>query len=232
LYIFGHNIPPMEENQNNRRPIATRETDWAKQIAAWLAAKNVSPNAISLMSIVFSGLSLLAFWMQSQTFYTCHVPQERWKDIICLILAIVFIQLRLLMNMLDGMVAVEHNRKSIFGGLYNEVPDRVSDALTLLGVGFAVSEFEYGWTLTWLAIFLSIMTAYIRALGASLGTGHFFSGPMAKPHRMAFVCFGCVIGIFWMPVFYYLLIVMNIGLVVTCYRRLAKIVTALKTMNP
>lgn len=222
----------MEENKDNRRPIASREAGWAKSAAAWLAAKNVSPNAISLMSIVFSGLSLLAFWANSQTFYTCHVPQERWKDIICLISAIVFIQLRLLMNMLDGMVAVEHNRKSIYGGLYNEVPDRISDTLTLLGVGYMAAETGYGWTLAWLAIFLSIMTAYIRTLGASLGTGHFFSGPMAKPHRMALVCAGCVIGIFWTPVFYYLLILMNIGLVVTCYRRLAKIVAALKTMNP
>jgi phosphatidylglycerophosphate synthase len=221
----------MEENKNSRRPIATRDAGWAKGFAAWLAVKNISPNTISLLSIVFAAMSLGAFWMQSQTFYTCYAPQQRWMEIACLVLAIIFIQLRLLMNMLDGMVAVEHDRKSIFGGLYNEVPDRISDTLTLLGLGFATSEFHYGWTLTWLAIFLSVMTAYIRTLGASLGTAHFFAGPMAKPHRMALICVGCIFAIFWKPVFYYLLIAMNIGLVITCYRRLAKIVSALKTMN-
>lgn len=221
----------MQPNTNNRRPIASRDANWAKRTAAWLAARNVSPNAISLLSIVFAGLSLMAFKAYSTIWYSCFVPQEDWKNIICLVLAIVFIQLRLLMNMLDGMVAVEFNRKSIYGGLYNEIPDRLSDTLTLMGVGFTVASFEYGWTLTWLAIFLSVMTAYIRTLGASLGAGHFFSGPMAKPHRMALVCAGCVVAMFWPPAFYYLLIAMNIGLVITCYRRTAKVVATLKNMN-
>ena len=227
-----HQPTTMQANTNNRRPIASRDANWAKKIAAWLAARNVSPNAISLLSIVFAGLSLLAFRAYAMTGYSCFAPQENWKNIICLVLAIVFIQLRLLMNMLDGMVAVEFNRKSIYGGLYNEIPDRVSDTLTLIGVGFTVTSFEYGWTLTWLAIFLSVMTAYIRTLGASLGAGHFFSGPMAKPHRMALLCGGCIVAIFWPPVFYYLLAAMNIGLLITCYRRTAKVVATLKDMNP
>lgn len=142
--------------------------------------------------------------------------------------AIIGIQGRLIMNLLDGMVAVEHNKKSIVGGLFNEVPDRISDTLTLFGVGLLAKHFPYGMDLAYLAIFLSVMTAYIRTLGASLGCGHFFSGPMAKQHRMALVCGGCIIAIFYTDIFYYLLIVMNIGLVVTCINRLSKIVRQLK----
>ena len=41
-----------------------------------------------------------------------------------LVLAALGIQLRLLCNMLDGMVAVEHGRATPVGALYNDVPDR------------------------------------------------------------------------------------------------------------
>ena len=127
------------------------------------------------------------------------------------------------MNLLDGMVAIEHDRKSVVGGLFNEVPDRISDTFTLVGVGLLVKNYPHGMDLTYLAIILSVTTAYIRTLGASLNCGHHFLGPMAKQHRMALTSMGCVIGIWYIPIFYYILMVMNVGLVITCYRRLAKV---------
>jgi len=145
-----------------------------------------------------------------------------------MLLAIVGIQGRLIMNLLDGMVAVEHDKKSPVGGLYNEVPDRISDTLTIFGVGLLAKNLPYGLDLAYLAIILSITTAYIRALGASLNCGHSFLGPMAKQHRMALICVGCIIYIWYGPVFYYLLIIMNIGLTITCYRRLSKIASCLR----
>jgi len=145
-----------------------------------------------------------------------------------MLIAIACIQGRLIMNLLDGMVAVEHGKKSSVGGLFNEVPDRISDTLTLFGVGLLSKKMPYGMDLAYLAIILSVTTAYIRTLGASLKCGHYFSGPMAKQHRMALVCLGCAVGIWYLPVFYYLLIIMNAGLLVTCYRRLSKIAACLR----
>jgi phosphatidylglycerophosphate synthase len=209
----------MKKISGNRRPIASRDTGWAKKAALTLAKQNVSPNTISILSIVFSVLSLVAFYLDYKT-STNHV--------LYMLIAIVGIQGRLIMNLLDGMIAVEHDKKSPVGGLYNEVPDRVSDTLTIFGVGLLTKNLPYGMDLAYLAIILSVVTAYIRTLGASLNCGHYFLGPMAKQHRMALVCAGCVIRIFYSPVFYYLLIVMNIGLIITCYRRLSKIAACLR----
>ncbi len=209
-----------DKQSESRRPIASRESGWAKVTAAYLAKRGVSPNFISVLSIVLSFLSLIAFYLGS-----IHDNGV----IIYMILAIVGIQGRLIMNLLDGMVAVEHDRKSVVGGLFNEVPDRISDTLTLLGVGLMVRTMPYAMDMTYLAIALSIATAYIRTLGASLGCGHHFLGPMAKQHRMALVTIACVIGPWYTPVFYYSLIVMNVGLLITCYRRLARIYTLLKS---
>lgn len=148
-----------------------------------------------------------------------------------MILAVVGIQGRLIMNLLDGMVAVEHNRKSVVGGLYNEVPDRISDTLIIFGAGLLAKVMPYGIELAYLAIALSVATAYIRTLGASLNCGHYFTGPMAKQQRMALITAGCLIAIWYQPVFYYLLIVMNVGLVITCIRRLSKIYSHLLASN-
>ncbi len=46
------------------------------------------------------------------------------------------IQLRLVCNLIDGMVAIEGGMKSPVGGLYNEVPDRIADPLLLIAAGY------------------------------------------------------------------------------------------------
>jgi len=212
----------MNKTPENRRPIASRDTGWAKKTASILAKKNISPNTISIFSILFALVSLLAFYLDYKGM-GCHL--------LYMLLAIVAIQGRLIMNLLDGMVAVEHDKKSAVGGLFNEVPDRISDTFTIFGVGLLAKGLPYGMDLAYLAIILSVTTAYIRTLGASLNCGHYFSGPMAKQHRMALICLGCVIAIWYKPVFYYLLIIMNLGLIITCYRRLSKIATCLRNSN-
>ena len=214
----------MTQPSTGRRPIASRDSGWAKSAAAMLARNGVTPNFISILSIVFAALSLLAFYLDARTGHL---------HILWMALAIVGVQGRLVMNLFDGMVAVEHNRKSPVGGIFNEVPDRVSDTLTLFGLIFLVRSMPYGSDMVYLAIALSITTAYIRTLGASLNVGHHFLGPMAKQHRMALVTAGCIVYIVYPPVFYYVLILMNIGLLITCYRRLARVYNLLQSSaNP
>jgi phosphatidylglycerophosphate synthase len=109
-------------------------------------------------------------------------PQP-WKAIIC----ICGIQLRLLGNLLDGMVAVEHQKQTRLGALCNEFPDRVSDSVLLVALGYASG---IPW-LGWLGALLAALTAYIRVFGAALGFAQDFRGPMAKQHRMAVLTLGC-----------------------------------------
>jgi phosphatidylglycerophosphate synthase len=85
--------------------------------------------------------------------------------------------------MFDGMVAVEFGKATNSGAVFNELPDRFADALMLVGAGYAIPEMGWAATLGWAAALLAILTAYIRALGASLGAGHDFSGIMAKQQR-------------------------------------------------
>ena len=164
-----------DETGANRRPIATRDTALARRGAAWLAASGVSPNAISVASIIFAAAGAAALlWLPW--------PWGPW-------LCAVAIQLRLACNLFDGMVAVEGGKQTPTGALYNEVPDRVADSLLLVALGYAAA---LPW-LGWLAALLALQTAYIRTLGGALGQPQDFRGPMAKPHRMAAMTVACVL---------------------------------------
>jgi phosphatidylglycerophosphate synthase len=97
----------------------------------------------------------------------------------------------LLCNLLDGIVAVENGKQTALGVVYNELPDRVSDSLLLIALGYAS---EIPW-LGWLAALLAALTAYVRVFGGALGFEQNFRGPMAKQHRMALLTAGCLISI-------------------------------------
>ena len=99
------------------------------------------------------------------------------------------VQLRLICNLLDGMVAIEGGRKSKVGAIYNEFPDRIADTLFLVPLGYAAGVPWLGWA----CALLAALTAYVRVFGGSLGLVQDFSGIMAKQRRMAALTAGLVV---------------------------------------
>ncbi len=177
----------MSETPESRRPLASRDTGWARAAAAGLARTGVSPDAVSAMSMVFAAIGCGLFLWSGAA--------EGGSRAAALIGAAVCIQLRLLANLLDGMVAVEHGRGSHAGPIWNELPDRFADILFLAGAGYAAqaSGWPCGDILGWSAAVLAVLTAYLRELGRGLGLPADFRGPMAKPHRMAALTATCVV---------------------------------------
>jgi len=171
----------------DRRPLRTRQMLWARSLAAALARAGISPNSISMASLVFAGIGCALGVVHGYMLYT---PASRAT---ALVLFALCIQARLLCNMLDGMVAVEGNRRSSLGDLYNELPDRAADTALLVGAGYAAAASPWAVELGWSAAVLAMLTAYIRALGRSLDTAAYFQGPMAKPHRMALLTLACLV---------------------------------------
>ena len=179
------------DNQKNitRRPLKSREMKWAKAIAVLLARAGVRPNIISVAGTIFAALAGVSFWFAGQT--ECN-----WRWSIFLVLAVFGMQLRLLCNLFDGMVAIEGGFKTKAGEIFNELPDRFSDAFIFIGAACSLPENAWTRELGWAAAVLSVITAYVRALGASMGAGQQFIGPMAKQQRMALMTATCFIGAF------------------------------------
>ena len=181
-----------EEHLASRRVLKSRDTRWAHASADWLARTGVTPNAISVLSVVFAGGSMACFLVAGDQASTVGIVAAWLGAIAC-------IQLRLVCNLMDGMVAVEGGKGSPVGAIYNDAPDRVADVLILVGAGYSgagdpgVVKLFHVIPLGWCCAIVAVWTAYLRVLGASLTGKHDFRGPMAKQHRMAVLCGGALI---------------------------------------
>lgn len=211
----------------HRRPLASRDLRIFRAAASMLARAGVSANAISCLSVLFGVGAGAAF------FFTAQRPE--WARALW-IAGAALVQLRLIANMLDGMVALETGTASKVGELYNEVPDRLSDTAVLVGLGYAAGGhvlWGYG------AALAAMLTAYVRAVGKAAGAPSDFSGPMAKPHRMFLVTLTAIFcgaaPLEWhsipnppMGVPAAVLIVVTAGSLLTALRRLWRIGRALR----
>jgi len=163
----------------SRRPLASRSVPLFQKLARFLASMGVSANQVSVLSMVFAMVAAF-FWISFERSAARGDVSLVWVSAIFVIAGI---QLRLLCNLIDGLIAIEGQKKSVLGDLYNEIPDRVADVLIIVAAGYA-TPVNIGAELGWAAACFAVLTAYVRALGASLGHGHDFIGPQAKPHRM------------------------------------------------
>lgn len=169
----------------SRRPIRTRDTRWAGATARWMGNVGLRPNQISLLSVLCGALS-------GSSFAAVGLSTTPTMKCACFVMAAMGIQLRLLCNLFDGMVAVEGGFRTKSGELFNELPDRFSDAFIIVGSGYSFAEPSWLRELAWTAAVLAIIAAYVRTLGASMGAGQQFLGPMAKQHRMAAMTFAAL----------------------------------------
>ncbi|NLR99738.1 CDP-alcohol phosphatidyltransferase family protein [Rhizobium sp. P38BS-XIX] len=162
------------EGTGDRRPLASRNTQWAQMLACRMTALSVTPNQISQASMLMALLAGASFWLSG-------TAGSVGMRVVLLILAALFCQLRLLCNLLDGMVAVEGGKGEADGPFWNEFPDRVADLLIFAGIGYGIAMPGLGWA----AGAFAVLTAYVRELGRATGNPSDFGGPMAKQHRMA-----------------------------------------------
>ena len=198
-------MPPASDESapsSARRELSTRSAGWPHAIARALARAGVRPNQVSIASLVFAAIAAWAFYRAGRypmrtgdMFIFMGERIRRWRTWSAwwLVLGAAGIQLRLLCNLLDGLLAIEGGLKTKTGELFNEIPDRIADAVILAGAGYALGRAGWGPTLGWSAAVLAVLTAYIRVLGGSLGLTQAFSGPMAKQHRMFVLTMGALV---------------------------------------
>lgn len=206
--------------QAERRPIFGRQSKINNKIALKLVAMRVTPNQISVLSMVFASAAAYPLMMSTRV---ADTSESIW----CLVLAAAFTGMRLYCNLIDGMMAIEGGKITKSGVLFNELPDRVSDTLILLALGYASGTgfVEIGW----LAALLAMATAYIRVFGGSCGQAQDFKGPMAKQHRMFTVIAACLFGSLETTIYgtsYSLrvaLLTIVAGSILTCIRRVSRL---------
>jgi len=197
------------EDIANRRPLRSRKTRWATALARLLLRTRITPNAISVAGIGFAAAGAACFACASRS-------PLLWLG------GAAFVQLRLLANLMDGLVAMEGGRKTPTGALFNEFPDRIEDSLLLIAAGYGAGVPVLGWA----AALMAMGTAYVRALGGSIGLPQDFCGPMAKQHRMALLTAGAIASL-WAAVMPWVLGAIGAGAAITAVRRTVRQARAL-----
>lgn len=142
--------------QNLLRPIVNK-----------LAKMGISPNQITWAALLLSVAigALIALF-------------EGSKWVLYLVPLALFI--RMALNALDGMLAKEHNMKSDYGAILNEMGDVVSDTALYLplalisGVNVVAVVFF---------VVVGIFTEMAGVLGAAMGKERRYDGPMGKSDR-------------------------------------------------
>lgn len=202
-----------------RRPIQARSHRYMIKLAQYLAQRSCpTPNQISLLSVAFAALGALGLLSH-------HT--------LGMLLAALCIPLRLLCNLMDGMVAIEGGKKTALGDVFNEFPDRVADSLLLIAAGYACGAAALGWCAALLAAF----TAYIRVFTGSLGLPQSFIGPMAKQQRMAVLTVCALIATWEMALYqsnslmFYGLLLIVLGSAYTCHTRTRLLISHLQTQE-
>ena len=218
------------ERTENRRPISSRDHSWAQKLALRLTKLGVSANLISLASLLFAVVGFIALWLSTDV-------SVRWQPSLYVVAALCC-QMRLLCNLMDGMVAMESSVKTPTGALWNEIPDRFSDILFFVGIGFAADDMNLALVLSVLAVLLS----YVREFGHGVDGAMDYVGPMAKPQRMALTTFALLLAslVAVLPMLKKMsmtpsdvlslgLWLMVIGCVVTLIRRIKRLVGRIST---
>jgi phosphatidylglycerophosphate synthase len=204
---------------SGRRPLRSRDSRWAARLSRGMLSIGLRPNQVSVLSTVCAaGAAIALVW----------IGRGEPREWLWALLAAVGIQLRLVCNLMDGMLAVEGGLKTPNGDLYNEFPDRLSDPLILAALGYSGGD-ETCRLLGWLCAVGALLAAAVRLHGASLTGRHDFGGPMAKPQRMAVATAACLLlaGLDLagksLPVLPWILAVMAAGIAVTVMRRLVRL---------
>lgn len=220
--------PPIE----NRRPVSSRQVTLFHRIARRLVKMGLHPNHVSVASSIFAIFAAISIVLAPSLASPVGTT-------LLLIGGLIGIQLRLLCNLFDGLMAIEGGLKTPTGEIYNDLPDRVSDVVILIAAGYSASlTFSWAPDLSWIAATLALTTAYTRVLGASMLAPHFFSGPMAKQHRMFamnLACLGSLVEFHafktWGYSFVAVLSIIAIGSLLTCINRLRQISQSVNSLR-
>jgi phosphatidylglycerophosphate synthase len=209
------------EHDVARRPLKSRSANWPRQIAFALVRKGFTPNQVSVASLIFSlvGGSCLIFGSS----------QSHPVTSLLFIATAICIQLRLVCNLLDGLMAVEGGKKTKAGEIFNEFPDRIADVVLFVCAGYSIYFLPYAIQLGWACAVAAVLTAYVRVFGGAIGLPQDFCGPMAKQQRMAVLTGACIVSaieqlLAWPPrIMSLALCIVLIGFLITASRRTLRI---------
>lgn len=173
-----------------------------------LARMGVTANTVTLLALVLSAVIGSVCWLIPN-------PKILW-------LLPVGLFLRMGLNAVDGMLAREHNQKSVLGGFLNELGDVLSDGFIYMPLAMRP---EFPMIPTLIFVGLAFLTEFTGVVAVSQGASRRYDGPMGKSDRaLLFGAVGLALAqgvrpFFWVSVLIWLGIALS---VLTVARRIGR----------
>lgn len=139
-----------------------------RPLVSRLAAAGIRANAITLLAAGLSCTLGLALFLTPTPAAFLLLPP--------------FMFVRMAMNAIDGMLALEFGQRSALGAYLNELADVVSDAALYLPF---VLVTPFGWGSVGAVVFLSALSEMAGVLATAVGARRRYDGPLGKSDRAA-----------------------------------------------
>jgi len=143
-------------------------------IATFFVKLNISPNTLSVIALI-AGLGAGVLFYFEQLF---------WAGIFIIVCGV--------FDIIDGKVAVQANKTSLYGAIFDSTLDRYSEFFIYLGIAVHFRDHWALWLIFWV-ILGSTMVSYTRARAEGLGI-ECKIGFMQRAERMVFLSLGTIIG--------------------------------------
>jgi phosphatidylglycerophosphate synthase len=160
------------------KPTIRRRWQFLRRLTLLLMRIGLTSEMVAVIGMILGILAGIAFMATGEI----NHPRLAWG------LGIGLCLLRATAIRLDGMLQPTSTRQSREDEFYNELPERVSDAVTLLGFGFASDSSPW---LGLAAALSAIFSAYIRSLASARLGGKRPTGAvlMTRSHRLILLSF-------------------------------------------
>ena len=144
-----------------------------RRLSLLLMSLGITNEFITISGMILGILAGFAFMITGESPY----PQLFWG------LAMMFCLMRIFFIRLDDAYQLGSTMHSLEEVFFSELPERVSDAMTLIGFGFAVDSNPWLGLASALA---AVFSAYISSIAYSRGARRktAFSGPMTRVNRL------------------------------------------------
>jgi len=135
------------------------------------ALRGVNPDLVSYLAVVVAFFTGVCFYFAGDQPFL-------------LIGAIVLIFLRMILNTLDGVMAIEINKSGPEGEIVNALPDRYSDIFVMLGIAFSPYCNVYLGAIASISV---LLVSYTGMMGKAIGVSWQHSGPLGKVERLILI---------------------------------------------
>ncbi len=195
---------------NALRPLASKILE---PIARSMANAGVSPNAVSILSLVFAALSGILYY------FSANSP--------ALVLAAgVLVALNSFLDAMDGLMARYLGIASVKGDFLDHVIDRYSDSFIICGIFFGA---HVNWQIGTIAIVGVLLTSYLGTQAQALNLGRYYGGITGRADRLVLIMLSSLLYFFYPFEVYgftsigWMILFIAVGSHITAFQRVAHI---------